>query len=378
MQKFFERTLSTRMSYLDSSEIRKIFDLAAHIKNPINLSIGLPHYPTPEPIVTSLEKALRDGKTSYSNTKGILPLREKVSQKFKRKNHFETNIDDILVSSGVASLIQLLFMACIEKGDKILLFEPSFLIYRSLASFFEAEIIHIPEDFTSEHIEQLPKSVKENLKLILFSTPSNPSGYILSKEQILLLADLAENSGALLVSDEIYELFDYEKKFISPASIYPRTLTMMGFSKSYSMTGLRLAAATGPTELIKALTALQQYTVVCAPTPVQWAGITALETDISPQVAYYKQNRDLVLEKIENKLKFSYPAGAFYFFIELPKKYKSSKKFVMKAVKEKSLLLVPGFIFSFQNETQYIRLSYSTNRETLIRGITAFLELCEE
>ena len=159
------------MDHIDTSEIRKVFHLAEKLKDPINLSIGLPHYPTPAPIIAALQKALIDGKTSYTHTQGIVPLREKIAEKFQVKNGFKTEVDNILISSGVASLIQLLFMTCIEKGDKILLFDPSFLIYTSLAHFFGAEIVVLPENFTKSHIEQLDPAVKEGIKFIIFSTP---------------------------------------------------------------------------------------------------------------------------------------------------------------------------------------------------------------
>ena len=182
----------------------------------------------------------------------------------------------------------------------------------------------------------------------------------------------------MLVSDEIYELFDYENKFCSPASIYPRTVTMMGFSKAYSMTGLRLAAATGPKEIIQAMVALQQYTVVCAPAPAQWAGIVALETDVSSHVLEYKLNRDYCLERLKGKLSVVHPSGAFYIFIELPQSCKNDKLFVERAIKEKSLLLIPGRIFSFDKNKNFIRLSYSTDKATLERGLDALLSLLNE
>lgn len=366
---------SERMARIDTSEIRRMFALASTLKSPINLSIGQPHFTAPPEVQAEITRALSRGHTAYTQTQGIVELRERLSRKFQEQNKFEAHPDNILISSGVSSLIQLLFLATIDPGDRVLLTDPAFLIYRSLLEYLGAEIEYIPENFTTADIDAYRQSAKATaaakpLKLIIFCSPSNPSGHIMSTEQLQLLANLAEDTGAALVADEIYELFDYEQSFRSAASIYPQTVTFMGYSKSYSMTGLRLAAATGPAEIMKAMTTLQQYTVVCAPAPVQWAGIAALDVDMSGYVDEYRANRDYVLERLQGKVEFTHPAGAFYAFPQIPG---SDRDFVERAIKEKELLVVPGRIFS--RATDRVRISYATDRATLERGLDAFLDL---
>ncbi|MCR9145562.1 MAG: aminotransferase class I/II-fold pyridoxal phosphate-dependent enzyme [bacterium] len=370
---------SERMARIDTSEIRRMFALAATLKNPINLSIGQPHFPAPAPVRDAISEALARNQTTYTQTQGIVELRERLSRKFSEANGFEAHPDRILISSGVSSLIQLLFMATIDPGDRVLLTDPAFLIYRSLLEFLGAQIEYIPENFTADDMaafraaDQAASSADRNrrpLKLIIFCTPSNPSGHIMTDDQIRMLANLAEDKGALLVADEIYELFDYENRFKSAAAIYPNTVTFMGYSKSYSMTGLRLSAATGPESVIKAMTTLQQYTVVCAPAPVQWAGIAALDLDMSTYVGEYKTNRDYCLERLRDKLEFTYPAGAFYIFARIPG---TDREFVERAIQEKELLVVPGRIFSRSEDR--VRISYATDRSTLERGMDALLAL---
>ena len=364
---------SERMTRIDTSEIRRMFALAGTLKNPINLSIGQPHFPAPEPVRAAITEALNRNQTAYTQTQGIVELRERLARKFAEVNGFTAHPDNILVSSGVSSLIQLLFMATIDPGDRVLLTDPAFLIYRSLLEFLGAKIEYIPENFSAEDMAEFRARESKNadaIKLIIFCTPSNPSGHIVSEAQIKLLAELAEETGAALVADEIYELFDYEGRFKSAASIYPNTITFMGYSKSYSMTGLRLSAVTGPEKFIKAMTTLQQYTVVCAPAPVQWAGIAALDLDMSAYVAEYKTNRDYCLERLSGKFEFTYPAGAFYFFAKIPG---TDREFVERAIKEKELLVVPGRIFS--REQNRVRISYATDRATLERGMDALLDL---
>ncbi len=355
--------LSDRMDRIDSSRIRRAFDLAAKLENPISLSIGQPHYPTPRPIIESMQSALQDGKTSYTQTQGIIPLRERLVRKYAEVNGFETHVDDIFISSGIASLLQLLFMTLVDPGDTILLTDPAFLIYRSLANFFNANIVTIPEDFTAEDIESLHLN---DLKMILFSSPSNPSGYIMSSHQLTMLGNLADRYGAMMVSDEIYELFDYDHTFVSAASVYPRAITLTGFSKTYSMTGLRLAALVGPQPLIQALNTIQQYTVVCAPAPVQWAGIAALDLDMSAYVDDYRRKRDRIVEGLNGFLEFKKPGGAIYLFARV---HENDEAFIERAVHEERLILVPGNIFTTSGDR--IRISFGVDDETLERGIAA-------
>lgn len=355
------------MNRIDTSQIRKMFDLAEKLSDPINLSIGQPHFPTPEPIREELIRAIRDGKTAYTPTQGILPLRERVSRKFSEVNGFELHPDNILISTGVSSLIQLIFMSFIEPGDRVLLMDPYFLMYRSLLDFFGAEVRTVPENFDGDDLAALDS---REFRLIIYCSPSNPTGHVLSGEQIELLAQLAEEHGALLVADEIYELFDYDQQFISAGTIYPRAVTLMGFSKSYSMTGLRLAAAGGPAEIIGALTILQQYTAVCAPTPVQWAGIRALDLDMSDRVREYRRKRDYCAGRLQPLTEFSHPQGAIYIFPRIPG---NDVAFAERAIREKQLLIVPGHIFT--SATDFVRISYAASDETLERGMDALTDL---
>lgn len=361
--------LSQRMDHIDTSEIRRVFQLAATLKNPINLSIGQPHFSTPAPITEAISDALQAGHTGYSITQGIQPLREKLAEKWSRQNNIETSADNVLVSSGVSSLIQLLFQATLDPGDRVLITDPCFLIYRSMLSFLGARIETIPETFSEENLKDIDWN---GIKLVIFCSPSNPTGHVMSRKQIDLLGRYASKSGSILVADEIYEVFDYDGQFISAASLYPNTITLMGFSKSYSMTGLRLSAATGPREIISAMTTLQQYTVVCAPVPIQYGGLAALDLDMTPYVDDYRKKRDLVRASLQDCCTFVEPQGAFYVFAKIPGE---DRAFVERAIKEKELLVVPGRIFT--DRTDYIRISYATKDEILEKGLQCLRELIE-
>ncbi len=362
------KDFSNSMNGLDTSPIRKAFELAATLKDPINLSIGQPHFPCPPNIIEALSKAARDGKTSYTITGGIPELKEALVEKYSTTNKITyANPNRILVTSGISSALQLLFTALINAGDECLVITPYFLMYPSMLKFHGAEVHFLSEHFTEADAKKLNF---KNLKMIIYSNPSNPTGYIFTKTQLELLAEIAEKNNAYLVSDEIYELFDYDKEFISVGSFYDKAITLSGFSKTYNMTGLRLASIVAEEEVIKALTTLQQYTIVCAPSVTQYAGIEALKTDMSEYIEDYKAKRDFVYASLKDFYQVSKSKGAFYFFIPIKG---NDEEFVKRAVLEKKLITVPGFIFNESNS--FIRISFANTQENLERGMKALQEL---
>lgn len=368
--------LSERIHHIDTSEIRKVFDLAAKIKNPVNLSIGQPDFPVPAPVQEAMIKAIKDNKTGYTQTTGLLELREAICRKWKYKNGFRVEPDNVIVSTGVASILFLLFQTIIDPGDHILLTDPYFLIYPALVKYHGAQMHLLSEDFGEKELDKLKYFLTEKnikLKAMIFSTPSNPTGKILSEDQLRLLTDFARNRGILVISDEIYEAFDYEKKFSSTAALYPEgTLTLNGFSKSHAMTGLRVGYMGAPQELsqiVQRMATLQQYSMVCAPQPMQWAAITALDTPILQELKQMKARRDLVVSKLAGKTEFPFPDGAFYAY---PQINEDSKTFIEKAIQNR-LLVVPGYIFSQQSN--HIRISYAQKVEILEEGLDIFLKL---
>ncbi|EID99991.1 pyridoxal phosphate-dependent aminotransferase [Leptospira licerasiae] len=367
-QSTLDYVLAQRIQGLDSSAIRKAFELAGTLKDPINLSIGQPHFPCPPNIIEAGVKALRDGKTAYTLTAGIPELKEALSQKYKQENQIDyASPDRILVTSGISSAFLLLFNSLLNEGDECLVVTPHFLMYPAYIKIYGGKMHTVSEDFQPEDLNVFKD---KKLKIIIFSTPSNPTGTVLTKKQLTALAELAEKTGAYLISDEIYEKFDYDKSFLSVGSFYERAITLSGFSKTYSMTGLRLASIVAPAPIIKTLTTLQQYTLVCAPSVTQWMGIEALKTEMQPYIDDYKEKRDYVYENLKDHYQLKKSGGAFYFFLKIKEK---DDDFIVRAVKEKSLILVPGYIFVDSKE--YIRISFASEWENLKRGITALKEL---
>lgn len=366
--------LSVASSRIDTSQIRKVFQLAANLKNPLNLSIGQPDFPVPAPVIEAYKSALDAKQTGYTLTQGIPPLREALAENWIKKNKVDIKPENILVSTGVASLLHLLFMTLFNPGDKIILIEPYFLIYKSLADFHQLDCLYLDETFSEQDLNDLLKDVAPgSIKAALYSTPSNPTGKILSSAQITQLGEYAEKLDFLLISDEIYELFDYENKFISTASIAPsRTITLNGFSKSHSMTGLRVGYAGVPENLssiIEKMSTIQQYSVVCCPHPAQVAAITALQTSMENELNIMRDRRNAVLKLLEPlDLELSLD-GAFYAYLPVPV---PGKDFTEKAI-EQELLVVPGEIFEREGNT--VRLSYAQPVDVLEKGINIFKNL---
>ncbi len=366
--------LNQSIHNIDTSEIRKMFDLAAKIERPLNLSIGQPDFPVPEPVREAMIKAVRDNLNSYTPTAGILPLRQAIAEKWRTHNGFTVEPENIIVSTGVASILFLLFQAIIDPGDDILLVDPYFLIYPALLKYQQANLHTIPENFTAADIDHLLASGVK-YKAIIFSTPSNPTGKIFEREQLAQLVRLAQSTGAVLVSDEIYEVFDYENKFVSTASLYPEgTLTLNGFSKSHAMTGIRVGYLGAPANLapiVQKMATLQQYSVVCAPQPGQWAAITALQTPVVEEMKLMRRRRDLVAGLLKGVARYPSPDGAFYIFPEVPIE---SRQFAEAAIAER-LLIVPGYIFSAHSRN--VRISYAQKEEILEEGVQIFRRLVE-
>lgn len=371
--------LADRIHGIDTSEIRKVFDLAAKIKNPLNLSIGQPDFPVPQPVKDAMVKALVDNKTGYTPTAGLIELRTAISEYLAPRIGYTTDPHDVIVSTGVASILFLMFQTLIGKGDAVLIIDPYFMIYPALIKYHEGKKYTIPESFSAAEIARLEEELardKKKLKMILFASPSNPTGKILDKEQLVLLSKLAAKHDAVIASDEIYSAFDYEKKHTSMASIDPdRTLTLNGFSKSHAMTGLRvgyLAAPKNYAEVVQKMVTLQQYTMVCSPHAMQWGAITALKTGIDEELKFMRKRRDLVFGILSKVTNLPFPDGAFYVYPDVPI---DSAEFVTQAI-ERRLLLVPGYIFSANRKS--IRISYATREDILEEGANIFAGMIGE
>ncbi len=355
--------VAERCKTFSSSGIRKVFDLAASLKNPCNLSIGQPDFDVPESIKSACIEAIQKGKNAYSPTQGIAPLRDKLrSQIGARYDHTDR---DVFISSGTSGGLLLAMMAMVNPGDEVIIFDPYFVMYPPLVRMVGGVpvIIDTYPDFQID-VDKVKAAITSKTKVILFNSPANPTGVTASRENVKKLAELCQEHNIALISDEIYSTFSFDGPMASPAEYNPDTIVIDGFSKSHAMTGWRLGWVHGPSAIMQEMLKIQQFSFVCAPQPVQWAGLAAMDYDMSQHYADYEAKRDKIVKGLESFYEFSQPNGAFYLFPKAP--WGTGTEFVTEAIKNE-LLIIPGNIFS-EKDTHF-RISFAAADETLDRGI---------
>ena len=367
--------LADRTRAFDSSGIRKVFDLAAKMKDPINFSIGQPDFDVPGPIKDACIDAIRAGKNAYTVTQGLPALRDKLQARIdKQFGHADRKV---LVTLGTSGALSLVMWSLVNPGDEVLMFDPYFVMYPALTKLVGGVpvIVDTYPDFRID-LNKVASAITSRTKLILLNSPGNPTGVVATEAEVRGLAQLASEKNVTLVSDEIYSSFCYDLPLtthhspLTPASFNERTLVIDGFSKSHGMTGWRLGYIHGPTEIIETMTKLQQYTFVCAPQPVQWAGAVAMDHPMDDHVAAYRRKRDLIYQGLADKYDVEKPGGAFYIFPKAPGG--SGSQFVTRAI-ENNVLIIPGNIFS-QRDTHF-RISYAASDSMIERGIEALRKL---
>jgi aspartate aminotransferase/aminotransferase len=361
--------IAERMHHIDASGIRKVFDLAADMTRPINLSIGQPHFDTPEPIKQALQQAVEQGFNAYSQTQGIRPLLEAIGAEVERQyGHSDRSV---FISSGTSGALTLTLCTLVDPGDEVIIFDPYFVMYKHLTRLAGGVPVMVDTypDFTID-IEKVRAAITDRTKAILFNSPSNPTGYVASADEVRGLAELAAEREIALVSDEIYRVFCYDGEFHSPARWNEKTIVIDGFSKSHSMTGWRIGWCHGPVELIQQMIKLQQFTFVCAPHPMQWAAVQALRVDVSAHVQDYKRKRDFMLSELHGDFEIEGAGGAFYLFVKSP--HGSGTEFVKRAIAQ-DLLIIPGNVFS--DRDSHFRVSYAAEDATLARGVAVLKSL---
>ena len=357
-----ESWIADRMHLIDASGIRKAFDLAANMQDPVNLSIGQPHFDTPEPIKAAMHRAVDEGKNAYSQTQGIKPLLELIQKDIDEKyGHTDRQT---FITSGTSGGLLLALCTLVNPGDEVIGFDPWFVMYKHLTTLAGGKFVQVSTypDFRID-ISRVEAAITERTKVILFNSPGNPSGAVPSEEEVKQLAELCRDRNIALVSDEIYRVFCFDAPYVSPAKYNDQTIVVDGFSKSHSMTGWRVGWCHGPAYVLQQMLKLQQFSYVCAPHPAQWAAVEAWNYDVTKWVDEYRQKRDFLKSELSSHYDIQGAEGAFYMFLPAPGG--SATAFVKRAI-EHNLLIIPGNVFS-PTDTHF-RISYAATGETLARG----------
>jgi len=357
------------MKMIESSGIRKVFDLAQTLTNPMNLSIGQPHFDVAEPVKAKAMQAIESGCNKYTVTQGIEELRTRVLALEKARSGIRH--ESVLITAGVSGGLLLALMALVNPGDGVIIPDPYFVMYKHLCRLLGGRPIYAdtyPDFRITAAVLDNPEA--REAKLLILNSPNNPTGQVIGHEDLEEITEWARKNDIFIISDEIYRDFVYDGQYVSAARFTDDILLLNGFSKSAGMTGWRLGYAIGPQPLIAEMTKLQQFTFVCAPSIVQYAGLVALELDCASHVKAYQAKRDMVYEGLKGKFEIEEPKGAFYAFVRAPGN--DGDAFVQKAIGH-GLLLIPGSVFS--EKKTHFRLSFAAEDETIEAGVRVLCSL---
>jgi len=370
------RFIAKRSAAIAKSGIRRIFDLAATLRDPIDFSMGQPDFPVPEPIKAAAAEAILADRNGYTVTHGLPELRARIRQKLHAEFGWEPADPawSTLVTSGVSGGLMVAMLACLNPGEEVIIPDPYFVSYPHIASFCGAR--PVPVDTAPDYVydvSRLEHVVSPRTRLLLLASPSNPTGVVYSAEQVKAVTDWARQHDLLIVSDEIYQALSFDGPPTSPARFAPeRTVVLRGFGKSYGATGWRMGYAAGPAPIIDEMAKVQQYTFVCAPHPLQQACIRAFDVDMSSVVAAYRQKRDLGLSILRECFELASPSGGFFYYCRAPERYGSGTAFVDAAI-ARNVLTVPGCAFSARDT--HFRISYAVPDAKLRAGCEILCEL---
>ena len=370
------KMVADKVAGLKPSGIRKFFDLVSEMDDVISLGVGEPDFDTPWHIRDEGIYSLEKGRTYYTSNAGLMELREEISSYVKRK--YEAEYDpktEILVTVGGSEAIDLAMRAMLNPGDEVLIPQPTFVAYEPCAVMADGVVKTIDLKEENEFrltAQELRDSISDRTKILVLPFPNNPTGAIMTREDLEAIAKVIIEKDLIVVSDEIYsELTYYGEPHVSIASLpgmRERTILLNGFSKAFAMTGWRLGYACGPQEVIAQMTKLHQFAIMSSPTTSQYAAIEALkngeEDVLEMREAYNGRRRYLMQAFREMGLKCFEPYGAFYVFPCIKEFGMTSEEFAQKLLEEEKVAVVPGSAFGDCGEG-YIRISYAYSLEDL-------------
>lgn len=371
--------LSKKVTGLAPSGIRKFFDLVSEMPEAISLGVGEPDFDTPWRIREEGIYALEQGKTFYTSNAGLKELKEEIGRYLRRKINVDYDpASEIVVTVGGSEGIDIALRAMLDPGDEVLIPQPSYVSYLPCTVLADGKPIVIPLKQENEFkltAEELEESITPRTKILVLPYPNNPTGAIMTKEDLEPVAKVVKEHDIFVLSDEIYSELTYGTAHASIASLpgmKERTLVINGFSKGFAMTGWRLGYICGPRAIAEQMVKIHQYAIMCAPTNSQYAAVEALkncESEVERmRVAYNQRRRYLVHEFRRMKLDCFEPFGAFYIFPNIKEFGMSSEAFATRFLEEEKVAVVPGSVFGECGEG-FLRVSYAYSLEDLKEAI---------
>lgn len=362
------------------SGIRKFFDLVNEMKDAISLSIGEPDFDTPWRVREAGIYSLEQGHTHYSPNAGYIQLREEISNYLNRKYSLQYDSrNEIIVTVGGSEAIDLCLRSIVCNGDEVIIPEPCFVAYKPCVQFAGGNPVIIELNASNDFkltVDMLEKAMTPRTKALILPFPNNPTGAIMTKQDLVPIADYLKDKDIIVISDEIYsELTYYDEKHVSIASfpwMKEKTIVINGFSKAFAMTGWRLGYACGPKEIISAMYKIHQYAIMCSPTTSQYAAIEALknaDSEVDSMVREYNRRRRVMIDGFRKAgLDCFEPLGAFYVFPCIKSTGLTSEEFCEKLLLEKKVAVVPGTAFGSCGQG-FVRACYASSMDNIVEAM---------
>ncbi len=374
-----ETHVSAMVRDMPPSGIRKFFDIVMSMEDVISLGVGEPDFVTPWHIREACIYSLEQGQTSYTSNNGMSELREGLAEAVRRDIGLDYDPDEsVLITTGVSEAVDLAFRATLNRGDEVIVPQPCYVAYvpdiilaggvpRVVATELKEKFKVRPED--------IEPAITERTRALLLSYPNNPTGAVMTRQDLEEIADLVVENDLLVVSDEVYDKLTYcgeHTSFAQLEGMKERTVLLNGFSKSYAMTGWRIGYAMGDPAIVGAMTKVHQYTMLCAPTMAQVAAVEALRrgnSEIKRMKREYDRRRRLFVSELERLgLPCFEPGGAFYAFPSIEGTGLSSEEFAERLLMDRKVAVVPGNVFGDCGEG-FLRCSYATSREEILEAV---------
>lgn len=373
--------ISNVANSIEPSLIRSIFNLAKQMDDVIDFTLGDPDVQPHSAIKEAACAAIQAGKTRYSQNAGLLELRETISRYYQRKEGFLYNpTNEIIVSVGAMEGLYLAFLAMLNPGDEVIIPAPYYVNYVQMVQLCRATPIIVDNPGTEElsfSIEDVEKAITNKTKAIIINTPSNPSGKIIAQEKIRKLAELAVKYDLTVIADEVYKCLIYDnaqfKSIVALDGMRERTILINSLSKEFCMTGYRIGYVLAPSEIIAAMTKLQENVAACAPLPSQYAAIEALSGRANyseNMVNIFTERRNVLYEGLKNvpKLRCQVPEATFYMMVDISQTGKNSLEFAHDLLKNAHVAVVPGIAYG-KSCDKYVRIAFTLDVEKIREGV---------
>lgn len=375
----YQKMLNKTVCDMKPSGIRKFFDMLSGMDDVVALTVGQPDFITPWHIREAAIESIEKGKTYYTSNAGTPELRLEISKYLKRRFNLSYQPkDEIFVTVGGSEAIDVAMRAILSPGDEVILPQPAFVCYEPIAQMQGATVVHINTKLENNFkvtAQEIKDAITDKTKMLILPFPNNPTGAILTREELTEIAEVLRGTNICVLSDEIYAELTYGRRHVSIAEIdgmWERTIIASGFAKAYAMTGWRLGYVCAPAPLLKEMLKIHQYAIMCAPTASQFAAVEALQNgdeDVEYMRGEYNRRRVFLLEGLRKiGIECFEPEGAFYLYPNIGKFGLSSEEFAERLLYEHKCAIVPGTAFGESGEG-FARISYAYSLKHLSQAL---------